>query len=165
MTAANEFLISHSFNAPRELLFKVWTQPEHLAQWWGPKGFTVRVSKMDLRPGGTFHYCLGAPDGSDMWGLFVYREITPPERMVFVDHFSDAQGGITRHPYSASWPLEMLTTISFAESAGKTTVTIQWSPLNASIEEIRTFSESMESMNQGWTGTLEQLENYLASIQ
>ena len=112
-----------SFDAPRELMWKVWTDPAHMQRWWGPKGVTVIHSRMDLRPGGIYHYGMRTPDGHEMWGRFVFREIVEPERLVFVNSFSDEKGGLTRHPASPSWPLEMLSTITFTEQAGKTTVT------------------------------------------
>ena len=77
-TAGQEFVISRVFEAPRDLVFKAFTDPEKLKHWWGPKGFTVVKSQMDLRVGGIYHYCLRAPDGALIWGKFVYREIVAP---------------------------------------------------------------------------------------
>jgi uncharacterized protein YndB with AHSA1/START domain len=157
-----EFVISRVFEAPRDLVFRAFTEPERMKKWWGPKGFTVIAAKMDLRPGGTYHYGLRAPDGSTMWGKFVYREIVRPERIVFVNSFSDEAGGITRHPMSASWPRELLSTFLFAEQDGRTTLTIKWTPLDADAAERATFGGAHDSMRQGWTGTLDQLADYLA---
>ena len=95
-----EFVISREYGVPRDLMFKVWTDPEHMLHWWGPKDFKVIHSKMDLRPGGVYLYGIRSPDGQDMWGKFVYREIVTPERIVFVNSFSDENGGVTRHPMS-----------------------------------------------------------------
>jgi uncharacterized protein YndB with AHSA1/START domain len=119
-------------------------------------------SKMDLRPGGTYHYGMRAPDGSTMWGRFVYREIVPPERIVLVNSFSDEAGGVARHPGHMDWPLEMVTTFTFTEEGGRTTLTVKWVPLNATEAEHRTFDAGRDSMRQGWTGTLDQLTAYLA---
>jgi uncharacterized protein YndB with AHSA1/START domain len=157
-----EFVISRSFDAPRALVWQALTEVERMRQWFTPKGFTARVANMDLRPGGLYHYCLRAPDGRDMWGKAVYREITAPERLVWVNSFSDEHGGITRHPMSPSWPLEMLTTLTLVEQGGKTKLTVRWVPINPSEEERRTFDTGHDSMNQGWTGTLGQLAAYLA---
>src|SRR6266545_2230370 len=109
-TQSSDFVISRVFDAPRDLVWKAFTEPERMQEWWGPKGFKVIASKMDLRPGGTYHYGMKAPDGSRMWGKFVYREIVRPERIVFVNFFSDESGNITRHPMSPTWPREMLST-------------------------------------------------------
>ena len=163
-TGANpDFVISRVFDAPRDLVWKAFTEPERMKEWWGPKGFTVIASKMDLRPGGTYHYGMKAPDGSAMWGKFVYREVVAPERMVFINSFSDEAGGIARHPMAPSWPLEMLSVFTFEEVlGGKTKFTIRWSPHNATDEEQKTFDSSHDSMRQGWGGTMEQLTAYLA---
>ncbi len=157
-----EFVISRVFDAPRDLVWKVFTDPEHMKQWWGPKGFKVFASKMDLRVGGSYHYGMQSPDGNAIWGMFRYREIVAPERMVFVNSFSDEKGGVTRHPMAPSWPLEMLSIFSFEDVGGKTKFTIKWSPLNATEEERATFAAGHGSMTQGWTGTMDQLAAYLA---
>jgi uncharacterized protein YndB with AHSA1/START domain len=164
-TLSEAFVISRVFEAPRELVWQAFTEPERMKQWWGPKGFTVIASKMDLRPGGIYHYGMRAPDGSTMWGKFVYREIVRPERIVLVNSFSDEAGGITRHPMAPTWPLKMLSTFLFAEQDGRTTLTIKWSPLEADEKERATFAEARPSMQQGWTGTLDQLAAYLAKAR
>jgi uncharacterized protein YndB with AHSA1/START domain len=159
------FVISREFDAPRELVWKAWTERERIMQWFGPKGFTMPVAKLDFRPGGTLHYCLRAPDGTELWGRFVYREIVVPERIVHVNSFSDENGGLGRHPFSEEWPLEMLTTTTFVEREGRTTVTVRWVPINETEVERRTFDGGRQSMKMGWTGTFEQLEAYLAKAR
>ncbi|MDB6123455.1 MAG: Activator of Hsp90 ATPase 1 family protein [Pedosphaera sp.] len=160
-----EFVITREFDASRELVWKAWTERERMMQWFGPKGFTTPIAKMDFRPGGTFHYCMRSADGKEMWGKFVYREIQAPERIVWVHSFSDEQGGTTRHPMSADWPLEMLSTATFTEREGRTTVTLRWAALNASEAEQKTFDTSHQGMNMGWTGTFDQLTAYLATAK
>lgn len=158
---SSEFVISRTFDAPRELVFAAFTEPERMKHWWGPKGFTVIHSKRDLRVGGIYHYCLRSPEGQEMWGKFVYREIVKPERLVFINSFSDKAGGMTRHPLSPNWPLEMLSTVIFAEREGKTTLTVKWAPHAAKEVERQTFDAAHEGMRMGWTGTLDQLTVYL----
>lgn len=155
------FVISRTFDAPRDLVWRAWTERERFMQWFGPKGCTVPTVNLDLRPGGVCHFCLRTPDGHEMWGKWVFREVVAPERLVLIHSFSDAAGGVTRHPMSSTWPLEMLSTVTFVEQAGKTLLTIQWQPLNASDVERQTFDSSLDSMKQGWTGTFEQLADYL----
>src|SRR3954465_11026908 len=104
--APRPFVTSRTFDAPRELVWKAWSERARLMEWFGPKGFKMPAAKLDFRPGGSFHYCLEAPNGQEMWGKFVYREIVSPEKIVLVNSFSDEAGGITRHPMSATWPLE-----------------------------------------------------------
>src|SRR5437660_4929579 len=160
--AIKPFVISRAFDVPRERMWKAWTERDELMQWFGPKGFKMTTAKLDFRPGGTFHYSMRSPDGKEMWGKFVYREIVAPERIVLVNSFSDEKGNLTRHPFSASWPLEMLSTTTFAGQAGKTTLTLRWAPWNATESERNTFDSSHDGMRQGWTGTFEQLDEYLA---
>lgn len=159
---AMPFVISRTVDAPRDVVFRVHTDCEHLKRWWGPKGFTVDTCRMDLRTGGMFLYGLKAPDGSDLWGRWIFREITPPERLVFVVSFSDPQGGVTRNPWSADWPLHILSTLDFAEKAGRTTVTVSWLPLEATETECQVFAAAHDSMRQGWGGTLDKLGDHLA---
>ena len=157
------FVISRVFNAPRDVVFDAFTNPEEMKKWWGPKGFTVHFSKMDLRPGGTYHYGMKAPDGTPMWGKFVYREIVRPERIVFVNSFSDEAGGVTRHPMALDWPLRMLTTFTFEDlGGGRTKLTTTSSAHEATEAEEAVFTANHDSMTQGWTGTLDQLDGYLA---
>jgi uncharacterized protein YndB with AHSA1/START domain len=159
-----EFTITRVFNAPRDLVFKAQTEAERLAQWWGPKGFKMLVTRMDLRPGGMFLYCMRSPEGHEMWGKFVYREVVAPERLVFVNSFSDAQGGTVRAPFAPDWPLEVLNIVTFTEHGGKTTLHMRGAPVNATEAERRRFDSFHEQMNQGFGGTLDQLEAYLAGV-
>jgi uncharacterized protein YndB with AHSA1/START domain len=163
--AGIEFTISRTVDAPRELVWKAFTEPERLKHWWGPKGFTVRSCTVDLKPGGVFHYCLVAPNGQELWGRFVYREIAAPERLHFVVSFSDEHGGVTRNPWDENWPLQTLSTITFAEEDGKTAVTVNWVPHDATEKEKATFAAGHDSMRQGWGGTLDQLGEYLAKAR
>jgi uncharacterized protein YndB with AHSA1/START domain len=162
--SSKEFVITRVFNAPRELVFKAWIEPERFAKWFGPKGVAVKSAKQDLRPGGSLHTCMVTLDGREMWGKMVYREIAPPEKLVYINSFSDEKGGLTRHPMSATWPLEMLTTVVLKEKDGKTELTLTWVPINATTEETATFESGMAGMTGGWTGTFDQLESYLAEL-
>lgn len=158
------FVIDRLLDAPRDLVWQAFTQEKHLLNWWGPKGFKVTYCKLDLRTGGLFHYCLAMPNGDDMWGKWVFRQIAAPERLVFLSSFSDAQAGTARHVMKEVWPLTLLTTISFAEEGAKTRVTVDWIPENASAEENAEFDAFHDSMRGGWTGTFEQLADYLAKV-
>ena len=159
-----EFAISRVFDAPREAVFAAWTEEEHIKKWLGPSGFTIPVARINLVPGGIFHYCMRAPNGVEMWGKWVFQEIVPPERIVLVNTFSNKYGNLTRHPYVPDWPLEVLTTTTLTETDGRTTVHLAWSPINASTTELKTFDSMHEAMKQGWNGTFDQLAAYLATI-
>ena len=161
-SSSKEFVISREFDAPRELVWTAWTERERMMQWFGPKGFVMTHATLDFRVGGVFHYCLRAPNGTEMWGKFTFREIVPPQRLVWVNAFSDPQGGLGHHPLAPEWPRQMLTVATFEERApGRTTVTIRWTTIDATPEEQRTFDAGFDSMRMGWTGTFEQLEEYL----
>jgi uncharacterized protein YndB with AHSA1/START domain len=161
-TTGQPFIITRTFNAPSRRVWKAWTEPEGLRQWFGPKGSTITEIKMELKPGGTCHCCIRSPGGPEMWGKFIYREVAAPERLVYAQHFSDRAGGITRHPGSPTWPLQMLTTVTFAGQNGKTALTVRWAPLNPTEDERKTFDSAHEVMNQGWGGSFDQLTDYLA---
>jgi uncharacterized protein YndB with AHSA1/START domain len=157
------FIISRTYNAPRQLVFDCFAKVDHIKHWWGPKGIKIVKPSLDFRAGGMFHYAMQTPDGSLMWGRQIYREITPPSRIVLINSFSDEHGGIGRHPGAPDWPAELLTTFTFDEEApGKTIFTVRWELMdNATGIERETFLTGFDSMTMGWTGTLDQLGAYL----
>ncbi|HSI63983.1 MAG TPA: SRPBCC domain-containing protein [Candidatus Saccharimonadia bacterium] len=159
-----EFVTTRTLKAPRDLVWKAWTEPERLAQWWGPKGCAVKVHQLDLRPGGTFHYTFSFPDGGEMWGRFAFQEISPPEKIVWINSFSDPDGGITRPPFDENWPLEILNVLTLTENDGSTLLTLHAKPINATAEEANTFDRNRDSLAQGYGGTWDQLEEYLATM-
>lgn len=159
------FIISRTFNTDKETMWRLWTEAEHMKQWWGPRGAHSRYCKTDLRVGGTTLYNLINPDELEIWGKQVYREIAKFDHLVYVNSFSDARGGLSRHPLLPTWPLEMLTTVTFKENNGKTNITVEWLPINANEKEIRTFDLSHDDMNQGWSGSFDQLEEYLREVE
>jgi uncharacterized protein YndB with AHSA1/START domain len=163
--ANDVFKISRTFDTDRDTMFKLWTNPDQLKHWWGPKGYTVRSAKVELKPGGQFLYCLESPDGEEMWGKFAFREVAKPKRLVFVTSFSNAGGGITKHPLVPNWPREVMSRVMMVEEKDKTTVTVEWSPYHATPTEIETFRAGQESMQEGWTGTFDRLDNYLSTME
>lgn len=165
LKATSELVITRTFDAPRELVFQVFTQAEHLQHWWGPKGCKIEVSKMDLRPGGIFHYSMGFPDGGKMWGKFTFQEIVAPEKLVFLNAFSDEEGNTVQPAFSADFPLEVLNIMTFTENEGKTTLTVRGGPHNGTEANWNFYKSMHESMQQGFGGTFDQLDQYLASIK
>ncbi|MDR9855687.1 SRPBCC domain-containing protein [Paenibacillus sp. VCA1] len=161
----NELLLTRVFDAPRELVFKVWTDPEHFCKWWGPKGFSLNVSKMDVRPGGLFLGSQTSPEGHVMWGKFVYQEVNAPEKLVYVQSFSDEEGNTVRAPFNPNWPLEIINILTLTEENGKTALTLRGGPVNATEEERAAFSGMAPMLEQGFGGTFDQLADYLASQQ
>src|SRR5262245_11410688 len=163
--AEQEFVIAREFDAPRDLVWKAWTEKDRLAQWWGPKGCKIEVLKFDLRPGGVFHYAMRFSAGKPMYGRFIYREIAAPERLVFVNSFSDADGGLTRAPFpqlGGVWPLEILNNVTLVEQSGKTALALRGFPVNATPAEIAAYVGMFDSMRQGFGGTFDALADCLA---
>lgn len=85
-------VVTRIFDAPRELVWKAWTEPKYVMQWWGPKGFTSLVCKIDFRVGGKFLCCMRTPDGQEFWNAGEYHEIVPYEKIVSSMYFSDSEG-------------------------------------------------------------------------
>jgi uncharacterized protein YndB with AHSA1/START domain len=156
--------ISRTFNAPRELVFKAFTESEILKNWWGPEGWTFDISKFELRQDGVFHYSQTSPDGNVMWVKFVYREIKAPEKLVYTSYFSDEKGNIVRAPFNDNWPLEILNTFTFSEYEGKTTLTMIGTPISPTEEETKTFKDSQNMVQKGFSDTFDQLAGYLSNI-
>jgi len=157
-------LLARTFDAPRDAVFEAWTNANHLKRWWGPQGFEISVSAFDLRPGGAFHYRMSDPEGFEMWGKFVFRDISAPERLVFVNSFSDPEGRVTRAPFDGHehFPLEVLYIATFEEADGRTKLTLRGGPIGATEEELRFFRSMHPSMQQGFGGTFDRLDAYLA---
>ena len=162
---STELEITRAFEAPRELVFKAYSEAERLAQWWGPAGLMWVKSELDFRPGGYFHYCMKTPDGREMWGRFDYIEIAEPDRIVFTNAFSDASGSVVRAPFAPDWPLEVMNVVTFsADSEKTTTITLRAWPHNGSEAEHKAFGHMQPSLQQGFAGTFDQLANYLAKL-
>jgi uncharacterized protein YndB with AHSA1/START domain len=156
----NEIVITRVIDAPRSRIFKTWTEPEHLTRWWAPDGCTTPFCKVDLRPGGRFHYCMRLPDGREIWAIGIYRHIVEPERIVYVDSFADENGNPippTHYGMSADHPAESLVTVTFAEQAGKTKLTVR----HAIPEAIK----DREDTQKGWTQMFDRLANYLTKAE
>jgi uncharacterized protein YndB with AHSA1/START domain len=161
----NCFVIERSFPVSQERLFKACIEVNQMMQWFAPPGMKVVKAEQDLRPGGVYHYGLSSGQGNEMWGKATYKEITPSSQLVYLQSFSDPQGGLTRHPMAPQWPLEMITVIDFIpEGAKQTKLKISWIYAGAEDAEGETFRAAHESMNGGWKGTLDSLDVYLSKI-
>ena len=159
-----EFVYSHLFNAPRELVFATMTETEHLAKWWGPAGCTIEVARNEPKAGGDFLYKMVFPGGFGMWGKFQYQEVTAPERLVWINSFADEEGNTTPNPMAPDWPVEMLNTATLEEQDGKTLLTLRSHPHNASPLNEQAFLAGHASLQQGFGGMYELYEQYLAKL-
>lgn len=155
-----DFMLSRVVNAPREKVWRCWTEQEHLATWFGPKGFATVSAKLDFRPGGVYHYCMQG-HGIDMWAKWTFAEIEAPARLVFISAFSDKDEGISRHPMAPEWPAQFMATVLFADFGDQTMITIKWSAHEANEAERSVFTGGRGSLEQGWGGTFERLDAYL----
>ena len=161
MTAPH--IVTRLFNAPRELVWKANTEPDRMSKWFAPAGADAGVKQMELRVGGVCHYYQRAADGSnEVWGLMTFVEVDPLERLVYRQSFSDAEGNITAHPMAPTWPRKMNSKVTFEDLGNNTTrMTVEWTPFEASEEEVAMFESARAGMDQGWKGTLDKLEEYL----
>ncbi len=161
--AAEAFTITREFDAPRELVWRAWSEPAHLAKWFGPEGSSVILSTMDLRPGGTYRFGLRG-NGGDIYARWTFRDVVPGERLTTINEFTDAQGNAIPAPFAEAWPVKMLSTVYFeAIGPARTRVTVRWAPFESTKAEEKVFADNKPSMNQGWSGTFEKLEAYLHS--
>lgn len=149
-TADREIVITRVFDAPRELVFKAWTDPKHVAQWWGPNGFTNTIHEMDVRPGGVWRFIMHGPDGVDYPNKIVFIEVVKPERLVYA-HGSDKEDD----------PEQFDVTITFAEQGDKTHLTMR-SLFQSAAERDRVVKEhgAIEGGNQ----TLARFAEHLAQM-
>ena len=157
-SAGRELVITRTLNAPRELVWRAWTDPRHMRQWWGPVGFDTPVCEIDLREGGTWFFCMRSADGPVIWCTGVYREIAPPERLVFTDCFADEHGNVvpaTTYGMPADIPLEMLVTVTLEEQDGRTLMTMRHQGLPSSMTA---------DAGSGWGSSFDKLEEELAKM-
>ncbi|HNC94543.1 MAG TPA: SRPBCC family protein [Myxococcota bacterium] len=162
--AEQDLVIVRVLRAPVARVWRAWSDPAQLALWWGPKGFSMEVASLDLRPGGVFHYAMSAPGGDmgKMWGKFVFTEVVPQQRIVYISSFSDEHQGIVRHPMAPTWPAEVHNSLSFVADGDRTVLTLRGRPIRATEEELALFAGARSNVQQGFKGTLDQLEAFLA---
>src|SRR5215469_87275 len=157
-----EIVFTRVFSAPRDLVWKAFTERYRMAKWWGMKGMTTQIRELDLRPGGTFLYVVRMPDGREMLGKWVYREIVAPELLVVVHFTTDDTGKPITNPYDPSLPQEMLTTSRFTEHAGRTTLELRSVPINETAAQREAFDKLADGMEEGFNNSLDLLDEYLA---
>jgi uncharacterized protein YndB with AHSA1/START domain len=148
-TESPELFITRVLDAPRDLVYKAWTEPEHLERWQNaPQGFTVTSHQVDLWTGGAYRLCLRSPEGLEHWLEGVYREVSAPERLVFTHAWLDAQGKPGR---------ETLVEIVFVARGDKTELTLRQTGFQS--------VESRDGHREGWTSSLDRFSGYLKQLQ
>ena len=147
-----DIVITRIFDAPRELVWKAWTDPEHFKRWWGPKDYTTPFCEIDLRVGGKYLNCMRSPEGQDYWTTGVYMEIILFEKLVYTDSFSDEKGNVVSAAYygmNADFPFETLITVTLEDYEGKTKMTLQHTDLPA--------GKMTEQTGEGWSESFDKL--------
>ena len=148
-------VINRVFDAPRELVWKAWTQPEYLKRWWGPKNFTAPVCKINLHVGGEYLYCMRSPEGKEFWSKGIFNKIIEPEKLAYTDSFADEKGNtVSAQHYGmpGDWPVELYVTVTFREQDGKTKMTVMHEGLP---------DEMKEMCYQGWNESFDKLAESL----
>ncbi|HVN29213.1 MAG TPA: SRPBCC domain-containing protein [Candidatus Binataceae bacterium] len=142
--SAPELVVTRVFDAPRRLVFEAWTKPEHMMRWWGPKSYSTPACEMDVRPGGAIRLCMRSSDGVDLWVRGTYREVVPPERLVFTAC------------NEADPDAETVITVTFVEQAGGTLLTMRQSFAKPEVSR---------GAKEGWNGSFDRLGDYLNAIR
>lgn len=163
-TGKERFVINRTFDAPLETMFEMWTDPKHFSQWLAPTGMTMEFIRADIKSGGSTFYYMTGPGGGKMYGRANYLKIERPNQLVYTQQFCDEKENVSRHPMAPTWPETMLTTVTLAEEGpNQTRVTVKWEIHGtATREELETFIKAKGGMTQGWTGSFDKLEAYLA---
>jgi len=150
VSAQRELTLTRIIDAPRELVFKAWTEPEQVAKWWGPDGFTAPVVELDPRPGGALRVDMQGPDGVVYPNTGEFLEVVEPERLVVTTRLLDGDGNVL---------VEDVNTITFEDEGGKTKVTVHARVIKATPEA----AEALEGMDDGWNQTLDRMVRFVTN--
>ncbi len=148
----NEQVVECEFDAPRELVWRAWTDPAWFTRWWGPEHFDSPRVQMDLRPGGRFVWVMRDPDGKEYYTVGEYREIVPPERLVYTDSFGDAEGNVvspTVYGLGDDFPETTVVTVTFEDLGGRTRLRL--------VSDRPVPNEMWEMARAGWGTSLDKL--------
>ena len=157
------FVMEREFDAPRELVWRTWTEAEHLAHWYGPGVETV-IHELSVTPGGLWLNEMKMGERSS-YQKSEYTEVVRPERLVMLMSTTDADWNLTPNPMMPDWPATLLTVVTFEETDGRTKMRLEWSPHEASDAEIACFADAVENLGKGWGAGMELLQQLLADLQ
>jgi uncharacterized protein YndB with AHSA1/START domain len=163
MSEMPEYLIDRVFDAPRELVWQAWTDPTILHQWYGP-GVETTIHEFNLKPGGSWLNEMKWGDTQD-FSKMVFQEVTQPEKLVWHHSSADADWNIITNPMMPNWPRVLLTTVTFEDMDGKTSVRLTQVPLEPTDAEIACFAEAMSNMDHGWGAGYKVLDGLLSELQ
>ncbi len=157
------YVLERHFDAPRELVWKAWTDPTLLPRWYGPNVETI-VRRLELKPGGLWLVEMRM-GGRSMYQRVEYTDVAPPERLVWLHSSSDPDWNVVPSPMMANWPRVLLTTVTFEEDGGRTKLRLTWVPHEASESEIACFAAAIGGADKGWAAGMELLAELLAELR
>lgn len=163
-TGKDPFVINRTFQAPIAKVFEMWTSPEHFSKWLPPTGFTMEYFNSEIKEGSTTFYKMTNGATIDHYGKMTYKEISPVNRLVYTQCFTDDKGNLSKPPFEANWPDMILSTVTFAEEGpNETRVTVYWEVIGAASEtEKKIFNSAKPGMTIGWSGSFDKLEELLS---
>ncbi len=157
------YVLERKFDAPRDLVWKTWTDPELLSRWYGPRAQTI-IHRLELKPGGLLLLEMRWGDKSH-YQRAEYIEVDPPDRLAWLHSASDADWNITANPMMTDWPRMLLTTVTFEQDGAQTRLRLTWVPHEASAAEIACFAAALDGLDKGWGAGMELLAELLAELQ
>ena len=163
MSELPTYVLEREFDAPRELVWRTWTEAELLSHWYGPGVETV-IHKLDVSPGGVWLNEMKW-GGNSNYERMEYTEVDPPARLVWLHSVANADWEAAENPMMPDWPRVLLTTVTFTDNGGKTLLKLTWVPHNASTAELACFEAAMAGMDKGWASGMELLAEMLAELQ
>lgn len=163
MSDLPEYVLERTFDAPRTLVWRTWTEPKLLAHWYGPGVETV-IHELDVKPGGVWlnEMKMGERSGYQRTD---YLEVSAPEKLVMIQSNTDADWNLAANPMMPDWPSKLLTTVTFEEADGKTDMRLTWVPHEASEAEIACFKGALENLGKGWGAGMDMLADLLKDLQ
>ncbi len=157
------YTLERTFNAPKELVWRTWTEPDLLKKWYGPNVETI-IHKLDVTPGGLWLNEMKWGENSN-YQKMEYTEVSPPEKLTGLMSTTNADWNIISNPMMENWPRTLLTTVTLEETNGQTNLTLTWIPHEATDEEIACFKQAIEGMGKGWNAGMQLLEELLEELQ
>ncbi len=163
MTEIPEYVLERVFDAPREMVWRTWTDPELLARWYGP-GVETIIHKFDLKPGGTWLNEMKWGDNRDL-SKIDFKEVVPQQKLVWHHSSADADWNVISNPMMPDWPRVILTTVTFEDQGDKTKVLLTWVPYEATDAENACFANAMNNMGKGWESGYAIMDDIFAELQ
>lgn len=163
MSELPTYVLDRLFDAPRELVWRTWTDPDLLPRWYGPRVETI-IHKLELKPGGLLLVEMRW-DGGARFERIEYLDVVPPERLVWLQAMADRDWNVVANPIMPDWPRRLHTTVTFAAEGDKTRLKLTWVPHEASAAEIACFAGAIEGLDKGWGSGMDLLAELLAELQ